>query len=43
MRIGLVPDPMLKTHAAELTVFLSIGDGKTGTETRHPVEDLPQS
>lgn len=31
-RIGLVPDPLLKPHASDLTVFLSTGDGKTGTE-----------
>lgn len=35
MRIGLVPDPMLKPHAADLTVFLSMGDGGSGIETVH--------
>jgi len=34
MRIGLVPDPMLKSHSSDLTVFLSTGDGKSGSE-RH--------
>lgn len=31
-RIGLVPDPLLKPHENDLTVFLSTGDGRTGTE-----------
>jgi DNA-binding CsgD family transcriptional regulator len=31
-RIGLVPDPLLKPHTKDLTVFLSTGDGKSGTE-----------
>ena len=35
VRIGLVPDPMLKPHAADLTVFLSMADGASGTETVH--------
>lgn len=39
MRIGLVPDPMLRTSASDLTVFLSTGDGKTGSEMRPPLED----
>jgi len=33
-RVGLVPDPLLKAHEEDLTVFLSTGDGKTGTEMR---------
>ncbi|GEM_PF-1453801 len=35
MRVGLIADPTLKPHAAELTVFLSTGDGKTGSEAEH--------
>lgn len=34
MRIGLVPDPLIKKHETDLTVFLSTGDGKQGKETR---------
>lgn len=34
-RVGLVPDPLLKAHGADLTVFLCTGDGKTGAEVRH--------
>lgn len=34
MRIGLVPDPMLSADASDLTVFLSTGDGKSGSEMR---------
>lgn len=34
MRLGLVEDPLLKGHADDLTVFLSTGDGKTGSELR---------
>ncbi|KNG93838.1 helix-turn-helix transcriptional regulator [Pseudaestuariivita atlantica] len=34
MRIGLVPDPLIKNHETDLTVFLSTGDGKKGKETR---------
>lgn len=33
-RAGLVPDPLLKAHADDLTVFLCTGDGRTGTEVR---------
>jgi DNA-binding CsgD family transcriptional regulator len=36
MRIGCVPDPLLKKHGSDLTVFLSTGDGKTGTEFGDP-------
>ena len=32
MRIGLVPDPMTRAHQHDLTVFLSTGDNKQGTE-----------
>lgn len=32
MRVGLVPDPLLRPHSADLTVFLSMSDGKTGAE-----------
>lgn len=32
MRLGLVEDPLLRNHAADLTVFLSMSDGKTGSE-----------
>lgn len=38
MRIGLVPDPMLKPHDEDLTVFLSTGDGETGTEAKRPTK-----
>lgn len=34
MRIGLVSDPMLRTHDEDLTIFLTTGDGKTGSEPR---------
>ncbi|MEL7116096.1 MAG: LuxR C-terminal-related transcriptional regulator [Pseudomonadota bacterium] len=34
MRVGLVADPLLKTHnSRDLTVFLSLGDGGSGVET----------
>lgn len=36
MRVGLVPDPTLKSHKDNLTVFLSTGTGETGLETRRP-------
>ncbi len=36
MRVGLVPDPLLRAHSDDLTVFLSTGDGKTGSEVRQP-------
>lgn len=38
MRLGLVADPLLRSHDDELTVFLTMGDGKSGVETRptHP-------
>ncbi|MEL7116097.1 MAG: LuxR C-terminal-related transcriptional regulator [Pseudomonadota bacterium] len=40
MRVGLVADPLLKSHGSDLTVFLSMGDGKTGVETlRHEPQD----
>lgn len=32
MRVGLVPDPLLRPHSSDLTVFLSMADGKTGAE-----------
>jgi DNA-binding CsgD family transcriptional regulator len=35
-RIGLVPDPLLKAHGDDLTVFVCTGDGRTGTEVRPP-------
>lgn len=38
-KIGLVPDPLLKTHEDQLTVFLSTGDGKTGEERAAPPLD----
>lgn len=31
-RIGLIPDPLLKPHGEDLTIFLSTGDGKSGRE-----------
>jgi len=36
MRVGLVPDPTLKPHDADLTVFLSTGDGRCGIEAKTP-------
>lgn len=41
MRVGLVADPLLKPHAEELTVFLSTGDGITGSEVR--ASDTPRA
>lgn len=38
-RVGLVPDPLLRGND-DLTVFLSTGDGKTGSEVRR--RPLPQ-
>ncbi|MCB1333639.1 MAG: autoinducer binding domain-containing protein [Roseivivax sp.] len=35
-RLGLVSDPLIRDHAEDLTVFLTMGDGKTGTEVRPP-------
>jgi DNA-binding CsgD family transcriptional regulator len=35
-RVGLVPDPLLRDHEEDLTVFLCTGDGKTGNEVRRP-------
>ncbi|MEL7117224.1 MAG: LuxR C-terminal-related transcriptional regulator [Pseudomonadota bacterium] len=32
MRMGLVPDPITRAHTKDLTVFLSTGDNRTGTE-----------
>lgn len=32
MRIGVVPDPMTRSHSNDLTVFLSTGDNQPGTE-----------
>ncbi len=40
-RVGLTPDPLLKAHSDHLTVFLSTGDGKTGTEVRRPEPGPP--
>ncbi|MEC3862512.1 LuxR C-terminal-related transcriptional regulator [Mesobacterium sp. TK19101] len=34
MRVGLVADPLIRDHRDDLTVFLSMGDGKTGREVR---------
>lgn len=38
-RVGLVPDPLLKTHDDVLTVFLCTGDGKQGEE--RPPQEVP--
>lgn len=41
-RIGLVPDPLLKVHDDDLTVFLSMGDERTATELRRGRVSLPR-
>ena len=40
---GLVPDPLLKAHGDDLTVFVCTGDGRTGTEVRPPRACAPEA
>ncbi|SPF81937.1 helix-turn-helix transcriptional regulator [Pseudoprimorskyibacter insulae] len=35
-RVGLIDDPMLRTHEDDLTIFITTGDGTSGTELRRP-------
>ncbi|EBA09944.1 helix-turn-helix transcriptional regulator [Sagittula stellata] len=42
-RIGLVPDPLLKAHGDDLTVFVCTGDGPTGTKAFPPRQCAPEA